>query len=48
MKNWILNVATGMLVTGYLIHALSYFVVGRERLAIAMLCFAVAMYFLFI
>jgi hypothetical protein len=48
MSQWVLNIATGMLIVGYLIHATSYFVVSMERFGIAMICFAIAMYYLFV
>ena len=44
----ILNVATALLVIGYAIHALNYYIIGNENLCDAMILFGIAMIYLFV
>ena len=48
MKQSILNLATSMLVIGYLIHAINYGLINIPKMSIAMVLFSAAMYFLFV
>ena len=47
MVRGILYIATGLLIVGYLIHAVNFYIIATPKMCIAMILFAMAMYFLF-
>lgn len=48
MVKSILSIATGLLVIGYLIHAVNFYIIHAPKMCTAMVLFAAAMYFLFV
>ena len=48
MNKFIVDLATSMLVVGYIIHAINYGLINVPKMSIAMVLFAAAMYFLFV
>jgi len=48
MRIAMVNIATAMLVIGYLIHAGNFLILGQVKMMQAMMLFAAAMYFLFV